>query len=250
MPHKKTTAYLITGGRFHAMDFARLELLKLLGEQHHIRTKTGNDYRDIEGIAAADFLITYTCDLLPTPAQAAALRGYIANGGKWFALHGTNSVLRITDEGGCKCPDDAAPDFFELLGTQFKAHPPIGPYRVDITDPSHPLTQGLESFETVDEQYLSKPRADIHMLLETRFVGEATGFVDDLHWVDDRPQPVLYLRKFGKGEILYLTLGHCRGHYDLQPLADFNPIIERCSWNLPVYYELLRRGINWAQEPT
>jgi type 1 glutamine amidotransferase len=118
---------------------------------------------------------------------------------------------------------------------------------VDVSDPLHPLTRGLESFETVDEQYLSVPRADIHMLLETHFAGEATGFVDNLHWVDDRPQPVLYLRKFGKGEILYLTLGHCRGHYDLQPLADFNPIIERGSWSQPIFYELLRRGIGWAQ---
>jgi type 1 glutamine amidotransferase len=62
-----------------------------------------------------------------------------------------------------------------------------------------------------------------------------------------QPHPVLYVRRFGEGEILHLTLGHCRGHYDLQPLLDFNPIVERCSWNMPVYYELLRRGIAWAQ---
>lgn len=246
MPGKKNI-YLVTGGRFHDTDFARLELLKLLAENHRFRTKVGNDYRDVEGIAASDLLITYTCDVVPSPGEAAALREFVIKGGRWFALHGTNAVLRLTDEGHCHCPDDVTPEFFELLGTQFKAHPPIGPYRVDISDPSHPLTAGLEAFETVDEMYLSKPRADIHLLMETRFMGQAeAGFVDDLNWTDDVAHPVMYTRTLGAGQILYLTLGHCRGHYDLQPMVAFWPIVERCSWNLPLFYDLLRRGIAWG----
>jgi hypothetical protein len=27
---------------------------------------------------------------------------------------------------------------------------------------------------------------------------------------------------------------------------DYYPEIERCSWNLPVYYDLLRRGLLWC----
>jgi len=49
--------------------------------------------------------------------------------------------------------------------------------------------------------------------------------------------------------VLYLTLGHCRGHYDMQPLIDWYPHRERGAWELPVYYELLRRGIAWAKQP-
>ncbi len=49
--------------------------------------------------------------------------------------------------------------------------------------------------------------------------------------------------------MLYPTLGHCRGHYDMQPLMDFYPAPEKGSWALPVYYDLLRRGIAWAKEP-
>ena len=40
-----------------------------------------------------------------------------------------------------------------MLGTQFKAHPPIGPFRVEVTDKTHPLTQGLEDFDVIDELY-------------------------------------------------------------------------------------------------
>lgn len=246
MPAQRIDAYLITGGRFHDTDFARLELLKLLAEHSNVRVKVGNDYRDVEGIAASQFLITYTCDVLPTLEQSAALRRFIVGGGRWLALHGTNSVLRLTDDGRCNCPDDEAPEFLELLGTQFLAHPPIEPYRVEVTDPDHDLTRDLEPFDTIDEQYLSKTLADIHVLMHTNFKGEAPGFIGNEHWPEEKAHPVLYSRKLGAGEVLYLTLGHCRGHYDLEPILAFNPIVERCSWSLPIYYELLRRGIRWA----
>ena len=55
-----------------------------------------------------------------------------------------------------------------------------------------------------------------------------------------------YLHPCNGGEVLYLTLGHCRGRYDMQPLMDEYPHVERCSWESPVYWELLRRGISWA----
>jgi len=61
-------------------------------------------------------------------------------------------------------------------------------------------------------------------------------------------QPVMYIKHHGKGAVLYNTLGHCRGHYDLQPLADWWPTVDRCAWDLPVFYDLLRRGIGWLKE--
>ena len=56
----------------------------------------------------------------------------------------------------------------------------------------------------------------------------------------------MYLNDHAKGAVLYLTLGHCRGHYDMRPLTDYYPSVERCSWDTPEFYELLRRGIAWA----
>ena len=32
-----------------------------------------------------------------------------------------------------------------------------------------------------------------------------------------------------------------------EPL-EYYPAVERCAWDLPVFYTLLRRGINWAKE--
>ena len=56
----------------------------------------------------------------------------------------------------------------------------------------------------------------------------------------------MYLKKHGDGEVLYLTLGHARGRYDMRPLMQEYSQVERGSWKLPAFLELLRRAIRWA----
>jgi uncharacterized protein len=239
---QRIDAHFVAAGKYHDIDFARLEVLKLLGEHQNIRTTVAMDFSNVERIAACKFLITYTCDLLPTPEETLAIKAFLEGGGKWLALHGSNSVLRFT-EGGVATPNER-PDVMEILGTQFKAHPPIGPFRVEVIDKDHVLTRGLEDFDVIDELYLSNTTAPIKILMQTRFDGEATGFVDDKY--DNVVVPILYLRDYGKGGVLYNTLGHCRSHFDVIDLMPFWDHPERCGWNYPVYYETLRRGIRWA----
>lgn len=242
-PAPRIDAHLVAAGKFHDIDFARLELLKLLAEHPQVRTSVASGYGDTARLAACRFLVTYTCDLMPTPAEAQAIRAFVEGGGRWLALHGTNSILRFTDA-GVDSPEER-PDVMEMLGSQFKAHPPIGaPFRVRVTEPDHPLTRGIADFDVVDELYLMKMMAPVEVLMETSFTGEATGFVE-AQW-DEAAVPVLYLRPLGKGAILYNTLGHCRGHHDVIELMPFWDHPERCAWNYPVYYEMLRRGLRWA----
>lgn len=241
---ERIDAYLVCGGKYHDMDFARLELLKLLAEHEQIRVRVGEDYGNVAAIGAADFLVTYTCDVVPTEEQLAVLESFLASGRRWFALHGTNSILRYVKGAGWDAPR-SAPRLMQMLGSQFVAHPPIQPYRVEVSDPDHPLVRGIEPFEADDELYLCEYHGDNHALLHTRFVGEADGFTHR-SWHDDEPRLVLYVRRYGDGEVLYCTLGHCRGRYDMQPLMREYPTVERGSWKLPVFYEILRRGIRWA----
>lgn len=131
------------------------------------------------------------------------------------------------------------------LGSQFVAHPPVGRFHVRVSQPAHPLVAGIADFEVEDELYLSEYHGENEALLETRYTGEAAGFVE-ASWQGDEPRLVLYLHRVGSGAVLYNTLGHCRGRYDMRPLMDVYPRVERCAWNEPVYYELLRRGIAWA----
>ncbi len=241
----KIRCVLIAGGKYHDIDFARLELLKLLAADERVRVRVFEDYQNISAINESDFIVTYTCDVIPSLEAQEALRGFLQRGGRWYALHGTNSILRWLADGRVDSPR-LAPLFMQTLGSTFVAHPPIAPYTVTVADPSHPLVKDVEPFETTDELYLLETYGPLHVLLQTRFGGDAPGFVED-RWVPAN-HPVFYIKSHGRGAVLYLTLGHCRGHYDLQPLMDYWPSVDRCAWDLPVFHELLRRGIAWAKE--
>ncbi len=238
----RVDATLVVGGRFHDFDHARLQLLGLLAEHDDVRTAVAADYEDVP---LGDVLVSYTCDVRPSEAAQARVREWVEGGGRWFALHGTNSALDFTPDGVAS--PRVFPMWAETLGSQFVTHPPIAPYTVTASDPDHPLVAGIGDFSTDDELYLSEyhDRESLVPLLETRWTGHAKGFVE-ADWTVDEPRLVEYLRPLGQGEVLYLTLGHCRGHHDMRPLTDWYPVVERGSWAIPAYTELLRRGLAWA----
>ncbi|MBO6556137.1 MAG: ThuA domain-containing protein [Pseudomonadales bacterium] len=243
MPDKKINAYLVAAGMYHDIDFARQEILKLLLEHPNIRTKVAADYHDIEGIQASDFLITYTCNLMPSEDEQKALVEYIKGGGKWFALHGTNSILEFT-ENGVDAPE-TAPIVMDLLGSQFMAHPPIQLFTVKTEAMGHELVKDVGEFETDDEQYLCKMHGEHELLMYSEYSGTCDGWIHSDFNNDDK-RAVYYIKKTGDGEVLYLNLGHCRGHWDMEPVAEYYPEIEKGSWDRPQYYELLRRGIKYC----
>ncbi|MBI1251110.1 MAG: ThuA domain-containing protein [Alphaproteobacteria bacterium] len=236
-------AHVVIGGMAHDFDFARLELLKLLAERPNIRSSVSADFENHAALERARFLLTYTCNVEPSPRADAALADFVARGGRWFALHATNALLDWGKEG--VAARKAAPLMMKTLGSRFQAHPPIGPFMVRNLKPDHPLVAGIADFETEDELYLGEEEDRLDTLLGARFVGEAPGFVQS-HWPEDRVRPVMYLRKVGEGAVLYLNLGHCRGHYDAPHRAAYFPEVQRCSWRLPQFYDLLRRGLAWA----
>ena len=131
-------------------------------------------------------------------------------------------------------------------------NPHITAYAVEVTEPSHWLVAGIDTFEATDELYLNEypDRGALVPLLHTVYQGTANGFAES-DWTQSDPQHlVMYLRPLGEGGVLYNTLGHCRGHYDMVPVKDYWPTIDRCSWELPVFYELLRRSLRWARGQT
>ena len=244
---RRVDACLVAGGKYHDIDFARRELLGLLAEHPHVRTRVSATYEDIEALAECSFLVSYTCDVRPSEGAQHAIRTWVQSGGRWLALHGTNSALDLPRPNGVEAPR-CFPTFAETLGSQFIAHPPIAPYRVELAAPDHWLVAGIEPFHTDDELYLMEhaDRGALQPLLCTHWRGEAPGFAESDWTSGPGEHLVQYLRRLGEGAVLYNTLGHCRGHWDMAPLRAYYPTIERCSWSVPQYYELLRRAIRWA----
>ncbi|MEM6709541.1 MAG: ThuA domain-containing protein [Pseudomonadota bacterium] len=238
------SVYFVCGGKYHDIDFVRLELLKLFSEDQRFRVRMADDYSKMDEITASDILVTYTVDVVPTEEQTAQLERWLEAGHKWFALHATNSILEFTDK-GVDCPR-RAPKFMHMLGSQFIGHPPIDYYPVTIEPgkESHPLVAGIDPMLVEDELYVSEFYDDVDVLLTTRWGGECEGFVEST--IEEREHPIMYLRKYGEGEVLFLTLGHARSKYDLRPMVEVYPKMERGAWTVPDFYELLRRGLKWS----
>ncbi|MEH6571141.1 MAG: ThuA domain-containing protein [Halioglobus sp.] len=243
MADERIDVYLVCNAKYHDTNFARLELLKLLAEHDDVWVRIADNYSDIDAIKASRLLITYTCDLVPTIEQQHGLREFVEQGGRWFALHGTNAIVDLVD--GKAATPDRAPHFMETLGSRFVAHPAVQTFNVKVTDANHPITSGLEDFEIEDEPYYCEFIGENTVLLEASYNAPSIGYAQETFGLDRSTQPQMYVRPLGEGGVLYMTLGHCTGKYDMQPMMEVAPVV-RGPWNYPVFYELLRRGLNWG----
>ncbi|KUO09379.1 ThuA domain-containing protein [Streptomyces sp. DSM 15324] len=252
-PAGRLDAVLVCGGRWHDVDFARLRLLHLLAEHPRVRTTVYQDYDCLAALDKADLLVTYTCDVRPRPAQRAALARFVERGGRWLALHGTNSVIEVIEPSARGGPrvfttPRLLGDLAQVLGSQFLAHPPIAPYEVKVTRPDHPLVAGIGPFTVTDELYVCELHGEPEVLLHAEYTGPCRGFAEgDTAAFDDAPRPVLYLKRHGHGEVCYFTLGHCRGRHDMQDLgvADTGRV-DVGPWETPEFLTVLRRCVERA----
>ncbi len=99
-----------------------------------------------------------------------------------------------------------------------RPHDPHGAFTVEITDHEHPITQGLEPFETTDELYTCLAgETPIHLL------ATAKSKVDQLDY------PMAFVLDYGKGRVFHCALGH-----DVVAIEN------------PGAAELFRRGCAWS----
>lgn len=245
-PSGRVDVALVVGGRWHDVDFARQQLLAGLGAHDAVRCTVHSDFSDTATLAAADAVVAYTCDLRPTAEQTQALTHAVDSGTRLLGLHATNSAIDAPEPGAPRLfrTPDVMPGFTALLGNRFLAHPTIGPFRIEPVRPEHPLVSGVGAFTTVDEIYVAELGTDLDVLLDVAYDGPCPGFETE-H--GSGRHPVLYTRSQGRGRVTYLTLGHCRGRFDVADLgvAD-TQVIDRVAWQSPQYREVLRRCLAWA----
>jgi uncharacterized protein len=246
--------HLIVGAPTHDTNYARLELLKLIHENERAQVTVGSDFSDCGAIAASDAVIAYTCNLSPGDAELDALEAFMQRGGRLFALHATNALLRFTDgpvirAQGIEIPGRvdtsvSNPRFTNLLGSRFLSHLLLGPMHVEVAAPQHPIVAGLEPFDVIDEPYIVELTGACEVLLTASFSGINDAYVLG-DWSEKKPRPQMYLKSHGRGEVLYLNLGHCCGRYDLRPLMAQAPQT-RGPWENESFRTLLRRSLAWV----
>lgn len=248
MSSSRVDVVLVVGGQWHDFEFARRRLLEALGRHDRVRVSVHADFDIGPRLDRAAAVVTYTCNVPADHRQQEQLDSFVARGGRMLALHATNSILVPPEPGQeriFRTPPINGP-LPELLGSRFLAHPPIAPFVVKVTNASHPLVRGLSDFEVRDELYVSELHGPLHVLLHTEYSGPVPSF-ELGETRDDEPRPVLYLKKRGAGEVCYLTLGHCRGRFDLEDLGVGDlELVDRGPWDVPQFNEVLTRTVAWA----
>jgi type 1 glutamine amidotransferase len=139
-----------------------------------------------------------------TPEQQRAVVAFVEGGGGFLNLH--NSM-------GLYPPGP----YLDLVGGRFIGHGPLERFRVEVVDPSHPVTQGVKAFFVADEQHT--PPIDenrVHLLLRNR---SDDGKVAAAGWV----------REPGRGRLCHLASGHTR-----EALLH------------PMYQRLLKNAVRWC----
>jgi len=225
-------AHLVCGSphRNHDFDFARIRLAQALYDAEDIRTDSVIDYENAGALLRSNLLVSYTSQVPVSETASAALQAFLERGGRWFALHASNSVGANT----------VIP---QIMGTRFITHPPYQRFQVKITRPDDPLMAGIAPFEIDDELYCNETVCDdIEVLMHCRWGGEAFGG----RMMETKDWPLMYRRRVGAGGVLYLALGHANRPYD-KPFADRpDQPDHRGPWATPVFTELVRRGVEWA----
>ena len=265
--------HLIAGGfprgshAGHDIDRARLRILELLARAGPAQTSVSSDYRDLEDwLPRADFLVTYVAGPMPDEAQCRALRAWIEQGGRWFALHGTSGGKAAPLPDGRPGRAMQRAPHHDLLGCFFLNHPPIRRFRVDVGETSHALTEGLPaSFDVADELYLIELTApeDSIVLFSTGDLPaddpapREFGFTydDDTSVGDDaKTRPLGFVRELGEGAIAYVALGHCHTPMtNIQPWVDASvdpegqtPLEFRGPWETEAFGRLLENAVAWG----
>jgi uncharacterized protein len=257
-------AHVITGGfppgsyAGHDHDYARLRLLELLAEQD-VAASVANDFADVaRWLPLSRLMITYVAGPYPDAAQTGAIRDWVAAGGHWLALHGTSGGRAERVE-GARSRRTVKAEHHALLGGIFLTHPPICEFRVEVRAPDHPLTRGLgSSFTVEDEPYfveLQDPAAT-QILLTADYGGLTSPAIGTLYprdtslLADGKSRVIGYTRAVGQGAVTYIALGHCHNPAiraaRAPDSADATPPVFHGAWERDAFLTLLRNAIAYT----
>ncbi len=126
-----------------------------------------------------------------TPAQTAALTGWVRSGGALLAVHSATVSGKPN------------PDMTSLFGGRFEEHPPQFSFPVYPLAHGHPITRGIATFVVHDEFYKQKysSQIDIHMVALDRGVAH----------------PMVWTKQEAGGQVAYIAMGHSSAVWNLGP---------------------------------
>ncbi len=140
-----------------------------------------------------------------TAEQERAVASFVEAGGGFLNLH--NSMGLYPPRG----------PYLDLVGGRYIGHGPLERFRVEVADPDHPVTRGVDTFFVADEQHTPPyDEARVHLLLRNR---------SD----DGKAAAAGWVREPGRGRLCHLANGHT-----LEALVH------------PMYQRLMINAVRWC----
>lgn len=250
---EKATAFALVGDRHHNSDYIRSGLQKTLGsdiglsidftdEVKMLNAETLKGYQLLiifrdgmiwpDGYGFGEFMARDksvpiiseppVAEKKPRPVywmtqeQGEAVKDFVSNGGSALLYH---NVTYIATENK---------PFRDVLGAATEGHPPLRTFKVEITDPNHPITNGASEFVVTDEQhYMTYDGDPSHVFMrsvnEDGLTFKELGSSCEAGWAYD----------YGKGRVCYLAPGH------------IIPVL----WN-PEFEKIQQNAVRWLMRET
>ena len=197
----------------------------------NIRTDTFNNYDDGAAIEGGDLLVSYTSQVPVADEACAAIRRFLEHGGRWFAIHASNSVR-----------DNQLPAGHPRQPLHYPSAVHALSRRGDRPErPAAGRHQPRRSRSTTRCTSSSKPTTT------SRSCCIRTGAARPCAARStQRRRPLMYRRRVGEAACCTWRWATATGPFD-KPTPDSpdRPDL-RGPWALPVYQELIRRGVDWA----
>jgi type 1 glutamine amidotransferase len=146
-----------------------------------------------------------------TDAQASAIKEFVNAGKGFYALHNSSHI------------SVSSKTYREVMGGAYIGHPTLRPFKVRITNHSHPITSGIQDFVVNDEQHYVAYDKDPKCIL-----AEADN-IDGLDYDGRGTKSIAaWAYDYGKGRVVFTAVGHTI----------------HALW-VPQHLELQKRAVRW-----
>jgi len=226
---EKIQALIVTGHQHPAHLWREttvaLQESLLADRRMQVTVVTDPEFLATKNLAGFDVVLLNYCNWqrngLSAEAQGNFLK-YLRDGGGLAIIHFSNGAFHNS------LPETPASDWPEYRAICRRvwdhaagrsSHDPFGRFQVEISA-DHPITQGMNSFETIDELYCNQAG---DLPIEVLATARST--------VTGRDEPMAFVYSYGKGRVFQTVLGHAAE-----------------SIRVPAAATLIRRGTVWAAD--
>ena len=158
-------------------------------------------------------------DMWIQPSQGKALRAWVENGGAALFYHNCNYISSANE------------DYRHVEGALFTGHTKFKPYTLEVTQSTHPITQGVSDFVVTEEQhYLIYDKDPADVFLRSRSMDNES-YKPRRHPEQVPTCEAGWAYDYGRGRVCYLAPGHTI------------PTL----WN-PEYEKLQKNAVRWLMK--